>query len=368
MNKKIIKPKFKNTIPYYVMPEGIYLGEDEYNSVLVENEDSKIEYLFSLFTGEYSIDQIIDKCQNKYNENMKNNIINIIETLSESGYLENEYEINNDLDEYLKERYKANLNFFSLFLDIYGNKYNLQKKINDTPITLLGVGGLGSQILYHLASLGFHNITILDYDTLELSNFNRQLLYSEENIGDLKTSLAEKRILKYNPNINLKVINKKIESYKDVEDAIGDSKYVICVADKPTLFIQEWVNEAVVNQKVPLVTGGILNKRGRFITTIPGEGCLECHKLTLFENDNNINNQLEQLHKNDYQRNNAAISSNVAILAGILVNEFLDVIIGIHSPIAYNKIMEFDFTSYQIKQLSYWERKNRCKVCGKDED
>jgi len=350
------------------MPEGIYLGEDEYNSVLVENEDSKMEYLFSLFNGEYFIEEIVDLCNKKYTTDMTNDIQEIIETLSEAGYLENEYFENETLNNYMMERYKANLNYFSLFTDIYGNKYNLQKKINDTHITLLGVGGLGSQVLYHLASLGFHNITILDYDTLELSNFNRQLLYSEKDIGGLKTSLAEKRIIEYNPNINLKVINKKIESSKDVEEAIKGSEYVLCVADKPTLYIQDWVNEAVVKNNLPLVTGGILNKRGRFITTIPNNGCLECHKQKLINNDINIQNQLEQLNKNNYQRNNAAISSNVSILAGILVNEFLDIVIGINTPVSCNKIMEFDFTNYQLKELSSWNKQNKCKVCGNNED
>ncbi|WJP96756.1 HesA/MoeB/ThiF family protein [Macrococcus bovicus] len=359
-----MKPKFKNTVPYYVMPEGIYLGEDEYNSVIIDNSDSKIEYLFSLINGGYTIEEIIIKCNEQYNEDMTQDIQEIFQTLSNQGYIENECFEDTVLTEYLKERYKANLNYYSLFLDMYGNKYELQKKINDTPITLLGVGGLGSQILYHLASLGFHNITILDYDHLELSNFNRQLLYSESDIGKLKTELAEERILQYNPNINLKVLNKKIGSVEDVEEAIQNSEYVLCVADKPTMFIQEWVNEAVVKLNIPLITGGILNKRGRFMTTLPDQGCLECHKLSLIENDANVQNQLEQLHKLDYQRNNAAISSNVAILAGILVNEFLDVVTGINNPISHNKIMEIDFTNYKVNELSEWSKMKKCKVCG----
>jgi molybdopterin/thiamine biosynthesis adenylyltransferase len=61
----------------------------------------------------------------------------------------------------------------------------------------------------NLAALGFHNIKAMDFDKLELSNFNRQLLYSEADIGMFKVEMAKERIEEFNPNVRLEITNKK---------------------------------------------------------------------------------------------------------------------------------------------------------------
>ncbi|MBM7644587.1 molybdopterin/thiamine biosynthesis adenylyltransferase [Scopulibacillus daqui] len=360
----MVKPKFKETIPVFFVNNEIHIGEEDGIAGIIEDPNGSIKYLISLIDGENTIEDIIEKVILKYPYITSEDINSALGSLDAENYLEDNAKRPKIMGEYEIERYKANLNYFSLFTSLNDSKFDIQEKIMNTNVALLGVGGLGSQILYHLAGLGFHNINILDFDTLELSNFNRQLLYSEENINELKTELAKKRISKFNPNVNLNMTNKRIECADDVMNHIKDSDFVICVADKPTMHIQDWVNEAVVKLRKPLVSGGVLNTRGRFYSIIPGKtGCVECHKKTLMDSDQSVNEELNNMNQVNFQRNNAAISSNVAMLAGAMVNELLGLVTGISEPRSLGRMIEIDYLTYQTYAISEWEKQDSCPVC-----
>ena len=84
------------------------------------------------------------------------------------------------------------------------------KEIERKKILLIGVGGVGSYALEALIRNGFYDITIVDFDTIDLSNLNRQLITDSTNIGKYKVDEAKKRALLINPNINIQAINEKL--------------------------------------------------------------------------------------------------------------------------------------------------------------
>ena len=84
------------------------------------------------------------------------------------------------------------------------------KEIERKKILLIGVGGVGSYALEALIRNGFFDITIVDFDTIDLSNLNRQLITDSTNIGKYKVDEAKKRALLINPNINIQAINGKL--------------------------------------------------------------------------------------------------------------------------------------------------------------
>ena len=79
-------------------------------------------------------------------------------------------------------------------------------KIIKKPILLVGLGGVGGHALESLVRFGFQNITIIDHDNISLSNLNRQIIATSENIGLAKAEEAQKRATKINKNINIKVL------------------------------------------------------------------------------------------------------------------------------------------------------------------
>lgn len=84
------------------------------------------------------------------------------------------------------------------------------KEIESKKILLIGVGGVGSYALEALIRNGFYDITIVDFDIIDLSNLNRQLITDSTNIGKYKVDEAKKRALLINPNIKIQTINEKL--------------------------------------------------------------------------------------------------------------------------------------------------------------
>ncbi len=83
-------------------------------------------------------------------------------------------------------------------------------KIKNANILIIGLGGVGGYALEALVRSGIENITIVDYDKIDITNLNRQIISTSNNIGNLKTEEWKKRILSINNNVNVKIINEKI--------------------------------------------------------------------------------------------------------------------------------------------------------------
>ena len=80
-------------------------------------------------------------------------------------------------------------------------------KLKNSNVLVLGLGGVGGYVTESLVRSGLGNITIVDFDKIDITNLNRQIIATQNNIGKLKTEEFTKRILAINPTINIKCIN-----------------------------------------------------------------------------------------------------------------------------------------------------------------
>ena len=97
------------------------------------------------------------------------------------------------------------------------------KKIKNTNVLIVGIGGVGGYALETLVRIGIENITIVDNDIVDISNLNRQIISLHSNIGENKVNVAKKRCLDINPCINIKTIKEFIT--KDNIDILFNEKY-----------------------------------------------------------------------------------------------------------------------------------------------
>ena len=86
-------------------------------------------------------------------------------------------------------------------------------KIQDKVIAVFGLGGVGGTALEALARTGFQHFFLIDFDKVDPSNLNRQILYTYEDIGKVKVDIAKKRILSINPEADIKVFNLKAQEF-----------------------------------------------------------------------------------------------------------------------------------------------------------
>ena len=149
-----------------------------------------------------------------------------------------------------------------------------QAKIAEAKVFIIGAGGLGCPVGYYLTAAGVGTIALIDNDTVEMSNLQRQIAHSVQTIGMPKVESAKRTFEALNPDVNVVAIQKRI-SKDDIIDLIRDYDIVVDGSDNfPTRYL---VNDACFMARKPLVTGAILRFEGQVTTILPGDGpCYRC--------------------------------------------------------------------------------------------
>jgi len=149
-----------------------------------------------------------------------------------------------------------------------------QQTLANASVFVVGCGGLGSPVLYYLAAMGIGHLGLCDGDTVALSNLNRQLLYTMDDLGKPKATAAQKRLTALNPRLKTTVY----ECFLDKELAAAALPAydiaVDCLDNYEDRFI---LNDACVTAGKPFVHAGIGEFYGQLLTVTPGMGpCLRC--------------------------------------------------------------------------------------------
>jgi molybdopterin/thiamine biosynthesis adenylyltransferase/rhodanese-related sulfurtransferase len=135
-----------------------------------------------------------------------------------------------------------------------------QQKLKEGSVLVIGAGGLGSPTLYYLAAAGVGRIGIVDFDIVDSSNLQRQILFSQEDVGKLKTETAQHRLLKLNPLIKIEIHNCILNS-GNAMDTLANYDVVVDGSDNlPTRYL---VNDACVLLRKTLIYGAIFQFEGQ---------------------------------------------------------------------------------------------------------
>jgi molybdopterin/thiamine biosynthesis adenylyltransferase/rhodanese-related sulfurtransferase len=150
-----------------------------------------------------------------------------------------------------------------------------QKKIKGTSVLCIGAGGLGSPIAMYLAAAGIGKIGVVDFDVVDYSNLQRQILHTENDVGRSKAESAKETILGINPNVEVVLYNTRISS-ENALDLIRPYDIVVDGTDNfPTRYL---TNDACVLLKKPNVYGSIFRFEGQASVFAPhlGGPCYRC--------------------------------------------------------------------------------------------
>ena len=135
-----------------------------------------------------------------------------------------------------------------------------QLKLKESRVLVVGAGGLGSPVLLYLTAAGVGTIGIVDHDTVDLSNLQRQILFNENQVGEYKVVAAAERLKKQNSGILFKTYPIRLTAL-NVMDVIGEYDVVIDGTDNfPSRYL---LNDACVLLNKPLVYGSILSYEGQ---------------------------------------------------------------------------------------------------------
>lgn len=149
-----------------------------------------------------------------------------------------------------------------------------QQKLKQSVVFIAGAGGLGSPVSLYLAAAGIGVLRICDDEKPELSNLNRQILHSDQDLGKNKADSARESIARINPHVQVEVLKRRIEE-QSIKSLVGNAEIIIdCLDNFPTRFV---LNEFAVNTGLPMIHAGVYGLSGQ-ITFIhsPETPCLAC--------------------------------------------------------------------------------------------
>ncbi|MCX8012518.1 MAG: HesA/MoeB/ThiF family protein [Desulfobacterota bacterium] len=149
-----------------------------------------------------------------------------------------------------------------------------QRRLKSATVFIAGVGGLGSPVSLYLAVAGVRKLRICDNGKVELTNLNRQILYTEEDVNQLKVVVAQEQLKRINPYVAVEFFSKTISS-DTIEELVGDADILVdCLDNFETRY---FLNEYAVKKRIPFVHAGIEGLAGQ-ITFIhhPYTPCLRC--------------------------------------------------------------------------------------------
>jgi adenylyltransferase/sulfurtransferase len=219
-----------------------------------------------------------------------------------------------------------------------------QRKLKNSHVIILGLGGLGCASATYLTTAGVGHITLVDFDVVELSDLNRQILYWEEEIGEKKVLVAQRKLSKFNPTIKIIPIFAKVNK-KNIFSIMDGAQVVVDGLDN--LETRHIVNSACVKYKIPYIYGGVSRLRGMITTIIPGKTpCLAC---IYPEGSHGVGGL-------------GVLGVIPALIANFQVLEAIKLLIG-QTPSLAGKLLRFNGNDLKFR-IDDIKRNADCKVCS----
>lgn len=322
----------------------------------ISDASGQVGDLLDLLDGDLPFGEIAEVMRTRWPNLTRGDVGDGVAALDAAGLLEDAAEATSLSDEE-RERYESNLSFFGTFADFGQSRYAFQERLRESHVLLLGVGGIGSTVLYNLAGLGVGRVTIVDSDAIELSNLSRQFLYSENDVGRPKLARAAARVGSLNSTVEVVPLERRISASAEVSSLLDGVDLVLSAIDRPQ-GIQYQVNDACVEAGVPFVNGAVWASRGYYYSIWPGRsGCLRCHEAVR-----------DRKHGDDLpswpELVNRATGPTATLISALVSLEGLRYLTAFAEPVATARVWVADFVGGGVNVGYEWPRLEDCAACA----
>ncbi len=225
-----------------------------------------------------------------------------------------------------------------------------QRKLMAAKVLIVGAGGLGSPAAVYLSLAGVGTLGIVDFDVVELSNLQRQILHHTDDVGRLKVESAQSTIARYNPEVQVVAHRQPLTSENAMEII---SQYDMVVNGADNFATRYLVNDASYLCGKPLIDGAILLFEGQAMVFLPGQGCYRC---------------LFPAPPPPGLVPSCAEAGVLGVLPGVVGSiqaiEALKLILGIGESLT-GRLLMFDALTMEFRQVKI-RRDPGCPLCGDD--
>ena len=224
-----------------------------------------------------------------------------------------------------------------------------QEKLLASRALIIGAGGLGSPAAMYLAAAGVGQLAIADFDVVDLSNLQRQLLHHSNDIGREKTASARETLLSINPDIQVTAIPRALQG-DELDEQVKLADVVLDCSDNfATRFT---VNTACVGQRTPLVSGAAIRLEGQLAVFDSRKENSPCYNCLYKEGENEEQTCAET----------GVLSPLVGIIGSMQALEAIKVILSLGNVLC-GRLVIFDALQHEWRTLTL-PRDPACPTCG----
>lgn len=247
----------------------------------IEDPSGAVWTLLGAMDGTRSIDELARLLQSRFPHEDPAAVRDAILDLCRSGYIEDAVQQGPVLlSERERERYSRSQAFYRwIDLTPRTDQWYAQHRLQASAVTVVGLGGMGGATALALGASGVGDLHCVDMDHVELSNLNRQTLYTEADLGQRKVDAAVGRLRQLNSDITVTGEHRHIQGPGDLRDLVAGCDVFVLGADTPYR-IQFWTNDECLRSGTPWVDGGYAGPRVTATAYVPGQGgCFRCARM-----------------------------------------------------------------------------------------
>ena len=222
-----------------------------------------------------------------------------------------------------------------------------QEKLLNARVLIVGLGGLGSPVAMYLAAAGVGNLILADFDEVDLSNLQRQIIHKNARIGHNKAQSAAQTLRALNPEIEINCIEAKLDA-SSLKELVASVDVVADCTDNFTIRFE--LNAACVAAKVPLVSGAAIRLEGQ-VAIFDSANNSPCYRCLYEENDDDLS-----------CATNGVLAPLVGVIGSMQALETIKLIVGFGTNLA-GRLLIFDARHSQWRELKL-PRDPDCPVCG----
>ena len=226
-----------------------------------------------------------------------------------------------------------------------------QQKLLDATVLIVGMGGLGCPVAMYLAAAGVGHLVIADDDSVELTNLQRQIAHSQQDIGVAKVTSVERTLKGLNPEVKISALNRRLLG-DDLEQTVGNVDVVVDACDN---FSSRFaINRSCIKHRKPLVSGAAIRMQGQvavFDSNKPQSPCYQC-LYGESEGDDDAASCSQ----------NGVMAPLVGIIGCVQAMETIKVITGIGSTLV-GRLLLLDASTLQWREMKLPRDKN-CAACS----
>ena len=224
-----------------------------------------------------------------------------------------------------------------------------QEKLAHARVLIVGLGGLGSPAALYLAAAGVGTLVLNDFDRVDLSNLQRQILYAGADIGTAKTTAAAGTLNVLNPDCRLELLDRRLDE-TELRATVKDVNVVLDGSDNfGTRFA---VNAACVGARKPLISGAAIRYQGQLTVFDARNSSSPCYACLYPEGGEELENC----------RSNGILAPLVGVIGSLMAVEAIKLITGIGQPLI-SRLWRLNAVTSEAF-ISQLKRDPACPVCG----